>query len=291
MSANDWHSLIAGERLPPEYAAIVERWWVPLATSIAGHAADRSKPLVVGISGAQGSGKSTLCRFLEALLAEHGLRTVTLSLDDFYLTHAEREALARDVHPLLVTRGVPGTHDAALIEATLDALLARQPATLRLPRFDKATDDRAPERVWSVVDNNFDVVLFEGWCIGAQPQAEADQAVPVNALERDEDPDGHWRLYVNQALQGPYAALFARLDLLAALLPPGFSEVRRNRALQEQKLAASGGPDRRMDQAALDRFLAHYERITLALLEQLPGSADYVVRLGPGHSVESIEER
>lgn len=283
-------TLIAELALPAEYAGLAARWWRPLAEAIAWRITPSASAALVGVSGAQGSGKSTVCRFLEVLLAERGLCAVTLSLDDFYLTRAEREALAREVHPLLATRGVPGTHDVAMIQAALDALLARQPATLRLPRFDKASDDRAPEARWPEIANAADVVLFEGWCIGARPQNEAELIAPINSLERDEDPDCTWRRHVNAALAGPYAALFARMDLLIALLPPGFVEVRRNRTLQESKLAVSLGPDRRMDQAALDRFLAHYERTTLALFEHLPLSADYVVRLGPQQSVEAIEK-
>ncbi len=288
MSSDGWRALITAERLPESYAQIVARWWMPLAERIAARARAKAPPLFVGISGAQGSGKSTVCRFLDSLLAEQGLRTATLSIDDFYLTHAERQALAREVHPLLATRGVPGTHDVALMAAAFDALERRETPIIRVPRFDKAQDDRAVPESWHEIATDVDVVLFEGWCVGAAPQDEAALAEPINPLERVEDAEGHWRRFVNAALSGPYAALFARLDLLVALLPPDFESVRANRALQESKLAAGTGPDRRMDAAALDRFLAHYQRITLALMQRLPASADIVVRLGPGQDILSL---
>ncbi len=289
MSAEPWHALIAAERLPESYAKIVERWWIPMAEHIADSArARRQKPLFVGVSGAQGSGKSTVCRFLAELLSERGLRCVTLSLDDFYLTHAQRQALAETVHPLLATRGVPGTHDVRLMEQAFDAFQQRESEFIRLPRFDKAQDDRAAPDSWHQTATDADIVLFEGWCVGAEAQDHDALSRPINALERLEDADGRWREYVNAALAGPYAALFGRLDLLVALLPPDFASVRANRALQESKLAAGDGPDRRMDSAALDRFLAHYERITLALMDSLPQRADIVVRLGPGQEILSL---
>src|SRR6187397_1657911 len=133
--------LVAAERLPVDYRSVVEQHWRPLADRIADLGRD-GRPRVIGINGAQGSGKTTLCRFLEALLVEHNLRTVTLSLDDLYLTRAERQDLAMHEHPLFATRGVPGTHDVALGEAILDDLLAGR--TAALPRFDKSVDDRAP---------------------------------------------------------------------------------------------------------------------------------------------------
>jgi D-glycerate 3-kinase len=265
-------ALIEAERLPGDYVEIVEEFWRPLADEIA-QRKNGKRTLLVGINGAQGSGKSTVCRFLEALLAEHGLRAVTLSLDDLYLTRAERQAAAADIHPLFATRGVPGTHDVPLGMAVLDRLLAGQPADL--PRFDKAADDRssAVHRAPGPVD----VVLFEGWCIGAAPQPPGALREPLNDLERDEDPEGTWRGEVNRRLATDYAELFARIDLLIMLKVPDFDAVRANRRLQEEKLGA--GPAV-MDQAALNRFLAHYERLTEHMFAEMPARADILVEIG-----------
>jgi len=269
-------NLIAAEGLPEDYRAVVDRHWRPIADTIADLWFDKGK-VVVGISGAQGSGKTTLCRFLETLLIEHNLRTVTLSLDDLYLTRAERAALSADKHPLFVTRGVPGTHDIALGETILDDLLAGR--TAALPRFDKATDDRAPMR--RIVEPPIDVVLLEGWCVGAVPQPAEALAEPVNALERDADPDSVWRNEVNRRLATDYAGLFGRLDLLVMLKVADFDAVRANRLLQEQKLAASHPEGSAiMDEAALDRFLMHYERLTRWMLEEMPGRAEVTIEIG-----------
>ena len=268
--------LILAEGLPGDYRGVVERHWRPLADRIADLWLDK-QPVLIGINGAQGSGKTTLCRFLEALLIEHNLRTVTLSLDDLYLTRAERLALAAGEHPLFATRGVPGTHDVALGEVILDDLLAGR--TAAVPRFDKATDDRAAVR--RMVGPPLDVVLFEGWCVGAVPQPAAALREPANALERDKDLDGAWRREVNRRLATDYAELFARIDLLVMLEIDGFEAVRANRALQECKLAASNpGGAAIMDDAALDRFLMHYERLTRWMLAEMPSRADVVIPIG-----------
>jgi D-glycerate 3-kinase len=267
--------LIEAEGLPPDYREVIDRHWRPLSEDIAERALDG--PVIVGINGAQGSGKSTLCKFLEVLLVEHNQRAVTLSLDDLYLTRAERQAMARDEHPLFATRGVPGTHDVALGHAILDALLDKRPIVL--PRFDKANDDRASGG--RAVDTPVEVILFEGWCVGAVPQPAAALIEPVNRLEAEEDPDGVWRREVNRRLATDYAELFARIDLLVTLKVPGFEAVHTNRRLQEAKLAAAHpGGAAIMDDAALDRFLMHYERLTRWMLAEMPARADAVIEIG-----------
>lgn len=263
------------ERLPPAFAALAQRLHLPLAARIAEWAQERDEPLVVGVCGPQGSGKSTLAALLVRLLAARGLRTATLSLDDLYLPRAARERLAREVHPLLRTRGVPGTHDPTLGLAVLDALA--RPGPTPLPRFDKAADDRAPQTEWPLFEGPADVVLLD-------PQSPEALAAPVNALEAAEDPDGAWRAYANDALAGPYRALFDRIDRLVLLTAPDFATVRAWRGEQELKLRArlaAEGRDaaRSMDDAALDRFLAHYQRVTEWIAQDLPAIADIAVTL------------
>lgn len=229
------------------------------------------RPLVIGLCGAQGSGKSTVAAAVVARLSESGITATTLSLDDLYLTRAERLALAATVHPLLATRGVPGTHDTALGLA-LFAALDRGEA-VRLPRFDKRIDDRASESDWTPVVADLDVLIFEGWCVGAVAQAAADLTAPVNALERDDDPDARWRTCVNDALAGrAYRALFARIDRSVLLAAPGFDVVRDWRIEAER---GGAGP---MTDAEIHRFVAHYERLTRHILGEMPARA-VVIRL------------
>ncbi|MEO9132341.1 MAG: kinase [Sphingomonas sp.] len=273
-------ALVVDHNLPENYLDIVEHYWRPLARRIAEARTTLARPIIVGVNGAQGSGKSTLCDFLSrSLLPELGLRAATLSLDDLYLSRAARERLAHDLHPLFATRGVPGTHDVELGRALLDRVTSGQTCDIRLPRFDKRNDDCAPIEAWPNQTLPVDVFLFEGWCVGARPQDEASLAESINALERDEDSDCIWRRHVNAALAGPYQALFHQIDLLVMLQPPSFEAVAANRALQERKLAASGAGKRTMDAAELHRFMLHYERLTRHMFAEMPARADVLFRL------------
>ena len=247
-----------------------------------GLAAQGGRMLVLGICGAQGSGKSTLVAALERELAGQGIAAAALSLDDLYLPRAARLALACKVHPLLATRGVPGTHDPALGLAVLDALERGDAA--RLPRFDKGADDRLPADRWPAAPAGTQVLLFEGWCLGARPQDDAALASPVNALEAGEDPDGTWRAYANAQLTGCYQALWARIDRLVLLAAPGWDAVAGWREQQEADLRATGAA-RAMDPAAVRRFIQHYERLTRWILDEMPARADLTVRLDPERRV------
>ncbi len=220
------------------------------------------RPFVLGIAGAQGSGKSTVARALAERFA-----CPVLSLDDLYLNGAARQHLAETVHPLLRTRGVPGTHDVAAGLAAIE-VLAHGPALL--PRFDKARDEPGtPEHVPGPAD----MLILEGWCLGARPQTEAELAEPINALERTHDPDGRWRRWVNAQLAGPYQALWTRIDQLVFLQAPDFGIVADWRLEQERK---AGGP---MDAAAIRRFVQHYERLTRHMLAHGAEWADLTLRL------------
>ena len=160
---------------------MIARLHAPLAERIAEVASGSGPGFLVGVTGSQGSGKTTTARALARLLDARGLRAAILSLDDLYLPLADRRRLAAEVHPLFLTRGVPGTHDVDLGVAILEGLAA--PGATLMPRFDKATDDRAS--AWDVHEGPFDVILFEGWCVGARPQAPGALIQPVNDLERE----------------------------------------------------------------------------------------------------------
>jgi len=253
----------------------------PVEAFVRQQLAAATAPLIVGLCGAQGSGKSTIA----AALAERLPDTVVLSLDDLYLPCTEREHLAQVVHPLLKTRGVPGTHDVVLGETILADLRAGRP--VKLPRFDKALDDRAPESTWPHVEG-VRLVIFEGWCVGARPQAGAALEHPVNPLERDEDPDGVWRRYANDALAGRYQALFA-VDALIFLAAPDFDVVYQWRLQQEHALATEIAAGRRAGRAMSDeevgRFIQFYQRLTGHIMREMADRADLVVRLDTNRKV------
>lgn len=235
----------------------------------------------VGVGGGQGAGKSTLGRLIAEAGAVFGARIEILSIDDFYLTREERLRLAENVHPLLATRGPPGTHAVERLREAIAAL--RERGLVEVPRFDKGTDTRSG---YATLDGGVDVVVLEGWCVGA-PAATSPVDAPVNALERDHDTDGRWRSYVEAALRGPYAKLNDDLETLVFLKVPGLEAVRRWRLLQEGERPRG----RRLTAAEVSRFVEHYERITRRMLAFLPSSADVVVDLGDDHRVSGLRFR
>jgi D-glycerate 3-kinase len=272
------------ERLPPAYLDTVEQWFLPLAEDIMQRIARSPEALVVGVSGCQGSGKTTLASLLVLLLRELlGLKGVNLSIDDFYLTHAQRQELSHTVHPLLATRGVPGTHDVHLALDTIAAL--RKPGVVAIPRFNKAVDDRAPPAQWPRVQAPVDVIVLEGWCLSIGPQTHAQLKQAINGLEEQEDAAGAWRRYVNERIAGEYAQLYDMVDYLVMLKAPDFAKVFEWRQNQEDKLAAKSAGQteeqrtRIMNREQLRRFIQHYERITRHGLDTLPLKADVVFQL------------
>ena len=285
---------IAHHRLPAEFRSLSERFYLPLADWII-ERRTTEEPLFLGINGAQGTGKSTLAEFLAiALESTHEWRVAVLSIDDFYLTREERENLATEMHPLLQTRGVPGTHDLGMLISHVDTL-QRLPAgeEFRLPRFDKSIDDRAIPSEWPTVTGTLDLIILEGWCVGSGPTLDERLDAPINDLERDEDASGEWRRYVNERLHEYQRQLFQRLDSLVFLKAPNFDAVYRWRLEQEQKLADRSADDAIgiMDEQALRRFMQFYERITQANLETLVDTADVLLELGDDHSCVACSYR
>ena len=239
-------------------------------------------PSTVVISGGQGAGKSTLAALLVEALGRSGVTAQRVGLDDYYLGRSERAALAQAVHPLFMTRGVPGTHNVAQLRESLAAL--RRPGEVLLPSFDKGADEPFPVSEWLTVSAPVDTVVLEGWCLGASPESIAQLRAPINELERDEDAERCWRRHVNQRLGEDYAQLLDGSEFMMYLQVPDLDAVYRWRAAQERQLPAS----QRMTAAQLRRFIAHFERLTRALDRQLAGRCDLTVSLGPRHGIRSL---
>jgi len=218
-------------------------------------------------SGVQGSGKSTLAAQVVALARLRGVRAVAVSIDDFYLGRRERQRLARTVHPLLATRGPPGTHDVALACEVIGRL--RDGQAVRVPRFDKLADRCLPPSRWRKV-RGVDLVVVEGWFLRTPPQQAPELAAPINALERGHDPDGTWRAHCNDALGRHYPALWSRLDRLLLLQAPGFDVVPGWRWQQEQALCAANPLPPGMSRRQVEHFVQLFERVSRHALRALP---------------------
>ena len=240
---------------------------------------ESAAPPLVGINGAQGSGKSTLVQLVaEALERFHGLRPCILSLDDFYFGKPARYQLGDKVHRLCETRGVPGTHDTILLIDTLDALDHAGPEDRTpLPRFDKLDDDRIARDDWPEFTGRPGVILLEGWCVGLRAEDVPPYAGPINTLEAAEDPDGTWFAWSLDELTNEYSKVWDRIALLVSIEVPDLETVIASRLKQEQGLAAES-KRAGMDVAAVTRFVQHYERFTRALWAAMPQRADMLFR-------------
>ncbi len=283
---------LSRNQLPAAMSSELARLYLPLAGWL-NRQRPAAGPLLVGINGSQGSGKSTLCHLLKSILeSAFDCRTCIISIDDLYLPQLARQQLAKEIHPLLATRGVPGTHDIPLgFELFTRLKNNRNNEIIAIPRFNKASDDRLSAEQWQEFSGAVDLVLFEGWCVGATPQTEAELAVPQNRLEEQEDPDGRWRSYVNRQLAGGYRKLFAQLDLLLMLKIPAWEMVYQWRKRQEEQLAARRSGCGVMGEVALRRFIQHYERLTRHQLAVLPKKADLVMELNREQRVIAIKPK
>lgn len=280
--------MLRSHQLPDDFTRIIEQVYYPLSDILADKQREKKNPLFVSINGAQGSGKSTLAAFLKSIMqGRHGLSAVAVSIDDFYLTLEQRKKLADEVHPLFITRGVPGTHDLPMMQKAFDNLSINQSAFI--PRFDKSIDDRSRETPVQVQEP-VDIILFEGWCNHSLPQTSAELETPVNQLEIDEDADGIWRKYANEQLKLYNNRVFDKADMKIMLQAPAFESVYKWRRRQEEKLAAStqAGAAGIMDENRLQRFIQHYERITRHNLGVLPAAVDILLPLDEKQMITGI---
>lgn len=279
-------------KLPPSYLETARRFYGPLAQRIHRLTEQMDSVPIVGINGGQGTGKTTCSELIAGLLEQKGLKALVVSIDDLYYPRSVRLQLADEIHPLLRTRGVPGTHEmSAFIELVKQVRGEADGSDLVVPRFDKGSDDRCAEGTPFPADG-VDVIIFEGWCIGASAQPAQALEKPCNALERERDADGRWRTYVNDQLAGPYAEAFGLLDYLVMLKPPCFDVIFEWRGMQEERLrerlAAEGRSDSEaMNDEELAFFISHYERLTRWMLEEMPDRADEVFLINEEHNVFS----
>ena len=282
--------------LPDSVAFNFMRWYAGVTQSLAQRAKTADIPPLVGFSGCQGSGKSTLVALMAKVMREaYGVSAAVLSLDDFYLTKAARAALAESIHPLFATRGVPGTHDLALLNETIAAL--RQPGAegaLPVPAFDKALDDRTDMVHWRQVSAPVQLIFLEGWCVGLMPQSECELEVPINPMEAEQDPSLLWRREVNRQLATEYTDVFGHLDALLLLQAPSFDAVFEWRWQQEQSLSEQfqqdhpDKPDPTMSRSEVADFVLHYQRLTEHALKTLPDRADFLWELATDRAVERM---
>ena len=268
----------------------LNRFYLPIGKMIHNEYLKNKKTKIIGLTGGQGSGKSTISNILKIILKEgFSLDTVIFSIDDFYKTFKERKLMSKKISPLFLTRGVPGTHDTRMLHNCINNLKKRKFKKIMIPKFDKSIDDRSPKSKWINVSKNPHVVIFEGWCVGVTPQGKKDLIVPINKLEKEKDKKKIWRSKVNKELIEKYQKIFSLIDKLIFLKVPSFKYVFKWRLLQEKKLRLSSKGKKTMTDKEIKNFIMFYERLTKHMLKILSKNSDTVINIDKQHRLKSIK--
>tara|TARA_Y100000741_G_scaffold59345_1_gene41469 strand:- start:889 stop:1806 length:918 start_codon:yes stop_codon:yes gene_type:complete len=250
----------------------------------------KNKTIVIGLSGAQGTGKTTVSKILKTILNnKFKVNTVCFSIDDFYKTRKDRKVMSKKKHRLFLTRGVPGTHDTILMRQTLKKLLRRKFKPFYLPKFDKSIDDRMSKKNWKKIVKKPQIVIFEGWCVSAKPQNGIQLLNPVNTLEKKNDKNLIWRKEVNNQLKKNYKSVFRLIDKKIYLKVPNFKHVFKWRLLQEKKLKLKSRGKKIMTKDQVKEFIMYYERITRQMLKDFRKNSDVVLKIDSNHKFTDMK--
>ncbi len=268
----------------------LNNFYLPLSKKIFQNFIRNKKTKIVGLTGGQGSGKSTISNILKIILKNgFNLNTVIFSIDDFYKTFKERRKMSIKVSPLFITRGVPGTHDTNLLYDCIKNLKKSSFKSIDIPKFDKAIDDRLPKSSWQKIKKKPDIVIFEGWCVGVSPQKNKDLIRPINTLEKEKDKKRIWRNKVNEEIKVKYKKIFKLIDTNIFLQVPSFKHVYKWRLLQEKKLRLSSKGKKIMTKSQVKEFIMFYERLTKHMLKSFNKKAECVIRIDEKHKLNSIK--
>ena len=268
----------------------LNKFYLPIGKMIMDEYTKKKKTKVIGLTGGQGTGKSTISKILKIILKEaYKLETVIFSIDDFYKTLQEREEMSKKISSLFLTRGVPGTHDTQMLFQCIKNLKKDKFKKFTIPRFDKSIDNRSSKDKWLKVKIKPNIVIFEGWCVGAIAQKNKDLNFPINKLEKQEDIKKIWRRKVNSELKKNYKKIFNLIDKLIFLKVPSFKYVFKWRLLQEKKLRVTGKGNKIMTNKQVKKFVMYYERITKHMLKTLSKKASTVISIDDKHRLKSIK--
>ena len=247
------------------------------------------RPYFVGLAGGQGTGKTTISSLIKIILIKYfKLKVLKISIDDFYKTRKERVSLSKKVHPMLLTRGVPGTHDINMMLNFFRKTKRKKFKRLKLPTFNKATDDRFSKKHWYDLKDKPDIIIFEGWCVGAKSVSINSLKKTINYLEKTKDQKLIWRKYVNQQLKLKYKNLYSQLNSLIYLKAKNFSLLQKWRLKQENKLwLKNKNKNKIMNKEEIFNFMQTYQRITENMFKTMPKFASIVMNLNSNHQIKS----
>ena len=262
----------------------LNKFYLPLSEWIYSIYSKDFKTKIIGLSGGQGAGKSTITGILKLILKKkYGLNICVFSIDDFYKTKNERLRMSKKKHPLFITRGVPGTHDITLLNQTIRKLKQKKFRTVLIPKFDKSKDDRYRKNKWQKIKTKPDIIIFEGWCVGTTHQNNNELKRPINLIEKKYDENLKWRKTVNNLIKKRYKNIFNKIDKLVFLKVPHFNYIIKWRWLQEQKMKLTTKSKKTMSKTQVKEFIMFYERLTKHMMKNYSKISDLTIFLDKNH--------
>ena len=269
---------------------MIKSFLIPLCFWIS-EKADKKKPYFVGLAGGQGTGKTTISSLIKIILSKYfKLKVFKISIDDFYKTRKERMSLSKRIHPMLLTRGVPGTHDINMMLSFFKKVKNKKFKRLKLPTFNKAIDDRSNKKSWYELNEKPDVIIFEGWCVGAKSETNNTLKKTINSMEKAKDQKKIWRKYVNYQLKSKYKNLYSQLNCLIYLKARNFNLLQKWRLKQERKLwikSKMKSNSKIMSKVDVINFMQTYQRITQNMFRYMPKYASIIFNLNSNHQIKS----
>ena len=270
---------------------MIKSFLIPLCFWIS-EKVDKKRPYFVGLAGGQGTGKTTISSLIRIILIKYfKLKVFRISIDDFYKTRKERISLSKRIHPMLLIRGVPGTHDINMMLSFFKKVKSKKFKRLKLPTFSKAIDDRSNKKSWYELNEKPDVIIFEGWCVGAKSETNNTLKKTINLMEKVKDQKKIWRKYVNYQLKSKYKNLYSQLNCLIYLKAKNFNLLQKWRLKQERKLwikSKMKSNSKIMSKGDVINFMQTYQRITQNMFRYTPKYASIILNLNTNHQIKSV---
>ena len=235
------------------------------------------------ISGSQGIGKTSLIKIISNTLNKvYRKKILSLSLDDYYLSKKTRLNLSKKEHNLLITRGVPGTHNIKKLISDIKKY-NKNLYPIKTPLFDKLIDDTLTKK--KIIKKKADILILEGWCCGCSPINKDYLYKNINQLEKNFDKDYIWRNYYNNKLKNEYKQLFKFFDISIFIRAPSFKYVADWRLKQELNNLSNYRKSKKMNINQINIFIQHYEKITKWMLKEYKKSANLVIEVDKNQKI------